>query len=131
VGLHEAAPTILQDEELFLKLIVGITCVCKFFGGRVQDHLLLFLGDFFNGVFCAFLNKEELKNTAKFVLVILAHVKNFLQNNPGEKQLPPVIFFLRFFISFLAVSLHDELKNTVKAFSKTRPEKKTQKTQKK
>jgi hypothetical protein len=35
---------------------------------------------------------------------------------------PPVVFPFDFFIAFLAVSLHEELKNTIKTFSEVRPE---------
>jgi hypothetical protein len=34
----------------------------------------------------------------------------------------PVVCFPRFFVSFLAVSLHEELKNTIKTFSRIKPE---------
>jgi hypothetical protein len=49
--------------------------------------------------------------------------------NPCQKLLAEKveIFFFpfpsNFFIAFLAVSLHEELKNTIKSFSKIKPEK--------
>jgi hypothetical protein len=40
----------------------------------------------------------------------------------GKKKLFPVVFPSNFFIALLAVSLHEEPKNTIKIFSKIRPE---------
>jgi hypothetical protein len=42
------------------------------------------------------------------------HVKNFLPKKLRGKNLFPVVFPFDFFISFLAVSLYEELKNTTK-----------------
>jgi hypothetical protein len=58
------------------------------------------------------------------------HVKNFWPKKLRKKNLFPVVFSHRFFfIAFLAVSLHEEPKNTIKIFSKIKPEnrKKSQK----
>jgi hypothetical protein len=55
--------------------------------------------------------------------------KLFTKKNEGKKLFSGHLF-LRFFLSrFFAVSLHDELKNTIKMLPKTRPEnlKKSQK----
>jgi hypothetical protein len=71
----------------------------------------------------------EFKNTIKNFFGKI-HVKNFWPKKVEKKKLfscrlSPSIFF----ISFLAVSLHEEPKNTIKTFSKIRPEnlKKSQK----
>jgi hypothetical protein len=51
------------------------------------------------------------------------HVKNFWPKKVEKKNLFPVVFSHRFFfIAFLTVSLHEEPKNTIKIFSKIRPE---------
>jgi hypothetical protein len=42
----------------------------------------------------------------------------FTKKVERETDLFPVVCFLSFFISFLAVFQHEELKNTTKAFSK-------------
>jgi hypothetical protein len=58
------------------------------------------------------------------------HVKNFWPKKLRKKNFFPVVFSHRFcFIAFLAVSLLEEPKNTIKIFSKIRPEnrKKSQK----
>jgi hypothetical protein len=58
------------------------------------------------------------------------YVKNFWPKKLREKNLFPFVFSHRFFfIAFLAVSLHEEPKNTIKIFPKIRPEnlKKSQK----
>jgi hypothetical protein len=46
-----------------------------------------------------------------------------------KKNFFPVVFSHRFFIAFLAVSQHEEPKNTIKIFSKIKPKnlKKSQK----
>jgi hypothetical protein len=49
------------------------------------------------------------------------HVKKKSQRSEGGKNFSLVIFFFDFFIAFLAVSLHEELKNTI-IFPKIRPE---------
>jgi hypothetical protein len=59
--------------------------------------------------------------------------KNTIQNFLGEVHVKKTLFLssfpIDFFIAFLAVSLHEEPKNTIKIFSKIRPEnlKKSQK----
>jgi hypothetical protein len=58
------------------------------------------------------------------------HVKNCWPKKLRKKKFFPVVFSHQFFfIAFLAVSLHEEPKNTIKIFSKIRPEnlKKSQK----
>ena len=72
----------------------------------------------------------EFKNTIKNFLGKI-YVKNFWPKKLREKKTFflssfPIDFFL---IAFLAVSLHEEPKNTIKIFSKIRPEnlKKSQK----
>jgi hypothetical protein len=58
------------------------------------------------------------------------HVKNFWPKKLREKKLFSCRLFPSiFFIAFLAVSLHEEPKNTIQIFSKIRPEnlKKSQK----
>jgi hypothetical protein len=64
--------------------------------------------------FCAFLNKGEFKNTIKNFLGEV-HVKNLWPKKFWGKKT------LAFFGRFLAVSLHEEPKNTIQIFSKTRP----------
>jgi hypothetical protein len=61
----------------------------------------------------------EIKNTTQ-TLFEKIHVKNFLQKKLGGGGgfLIPVVFPLRFFTAFLAVSLHEELKNTTQIFQK-------------
>jgi hypothetical protein len=50
------------------------------------------------------------------------YVENFLPKKLREQKIP-VVFPLRFFfIAFWAVSLHDELKNTIKTFKQIRHE---------
>jgi hypothetical protein len=71
----------------------------------------------------------EFKNTTKNLLGKV-HVKSFWPKKLRKKNFFPVVFsHLFFFIAFLAVSLHEEPKNTIKIFSKIRPEnrKKSQK----
>jgi hypothetical protein len=49
--------------------------------------------------------------------------KPFYKEVEGKNTFFPIVFFFFpsvLFIAFLAVSLHDELKNTTKRFSKTR-----------
>jgi hypothetical protein len=78
--------------------------------------------------FCAFLNKE-FKNAIKNFLG-KAHVKSFWPKKLRKNTFFPVVFPHRlFFNRVLAVSLHEEPKNTIKTFSKVRPEnlKKSQK----
>jgi Ca2+/H+ antiporter len=68
---------------------------------------------FFCGIFVRFSAK---KHHNYFLEKI--HVKNFLQKS--EEKDPPSLSrpwpFLRFFIAFLAVSLHADFKNTTKYF---------------
>ena len=69
----------------------------------------------------------EFKNTIKNFLGKI-YVKNFWPKKLRKKN--PFVFSHRnFFIAFLAVSLHEEPKNTIKIFPKIRPEnlKKSQK----
>jgi hypothetical protein len=64
----------------------------------------------------------EFKNTKKNFLGEI-HVKNFWPKKLRNKNFFPVVFSHRFFfIAFLAVSLHEEPKNTLKIFSKIGPE---------
>jgi hypothetical protein len=71
---------------------------------------------FFCGVFVRFStrgvqkHKKKLLGKSKMVLAEKAEKKNFF----------PVVFSHRFLIAFLAVSLHEEPKNTIKIFSKTK-----------
>jgi hypothetical protein len=52
------------------------------------------------------------------------HVKTFWPKKVEKKNFFPVVFSHRFFFNaFLAVSLHEEPKNTIKIFSKIKPEK--------
>jgi hypothetical protein len=55
--------------------------------------------------------------------------KNTIKSLLGEIFFPDIFFPSIFFIAFLAVSLHEELKDTIQIFSKIRPEnlKKSQK----
>jgi hypothetical protein len=66
----------------------------------------------------------EFKNTIKNFLGKI-HVKNFwpkkLRKN-NKKLFSCRLFPSIFFIAFLAVSLHEDPKNTIKIFSKIRPE---------
>jgi hypothetical protein len=58
------------------------------------------------------------------------HVKNFWPKKLTKQNFFPFVFSHRLLLSrFLAVSLHEEPKNTIKVFSKIRPEnlKKSQK----
>jgi hypothetical protein len=71
----------------------------------------------------------EFKRTTKNFLGEV-HIKNFWPKKlRGKKKIPVVFPHRLFFIAFLAVSLHEEPKNTIKMFSKIRPEnlKKSQK----
>jgi len=64
----------------------------------------------------------ELKNTSKNFFGEV-YVKNFWPKKLRKKNFFPFVFSHRiFFIAFLAVSLHEEPKNTIKIFSKIRPE---------
>jgi hypothetical protein len=96
--------------------------------GRYLLFFLVFLFEIFYGVFVRFSTRGVQKHHKK--LFGESPVKNFGPKKLRENKL----FFLRlfpsiFFIAFLAVSLHEEPKNTIKIFSKIRPEnlKKTQK----
>jgi hypothetical protein len=52
------------------------------------------------------------------------HVKSFWPKKLRKKNFFPFVFSHRFFfIAFLAVSLHEDSKNTINIFSKIRPEK--------
>jgi hypothetical protein len=63
----------------------------------------------------------KFKNTIKNFLGEI-HVKKFWPKKL-RKNFFPVVFSRRFFlIAFLAVSLHEEPKNTIKIFSTIRPE---------
>jgi hypothetical protein len=64
----------------------------------------------FNGIFVRF-STRGVKNTIKNFLGEV-NVKNVLQKKLRKKNFFPVVFFLRFFIAFFAVSLCEELKNT-------------------
>jgi hypothetical protein len=71
----------------------------------------------------------EFKNTIKNLLGKV-YVKNFWPKKLRKQNFFPFVFSHRFFfIAFLAVSLHEEPKNTIKIFSKIIPEnpKKSQK----
>ena len=78
--------------------------------------------DFFYGVFVRFstrgVQKHHKKNLGKI------HVKNFWPKKMREKKLFSFRLFPSTFVlsRFLAVSLHEEPKNTIKIFSKIRPE---------
>jgi hypothetical protein len=79
---------------------------------------------FFWWYFCAFFNKQqgELKNTTKAFWKSPCRKLFTKKLRGGGGDFVPVIFVLRFcFIAFLAVLLHEELKNTIKIFSKMRP----------
>ena len=95
--------------------------------GRYLPFILFFI----SWRFCAFLNQGEFKNTIKIKNVLgKVHVKNFWPKKLRKKNFFPFVFSHRFFlIAFLAVSLHEEPKNTIKIFSQIRPEnlKKSQK----
>jgi hypothetical protein len=53
--------------------------------------------------------------------------QKLLAEKVEKKNFFPVVFSHRFFlIAFLAVSLHEEPKNTIKIFSKIRPENRKQ-----
>jgi hypothetical protein len=70
----------------------------------------------------------EFKNTKKNFLGKI-HVKNFWPKKLRKTKKSCRLFPSIFFIAFLAVSLHEDPKNTIKIFSKIRPEnlKKSQK----
>jgi hypothetical protein len=71
----------------------------------------------------------EFKNTIKNFFGKI-HVKHFWPKKVEKNNFFPVVFSHRFFlIVFLAVSLYEEPKNTIKIFSKIKPEnlKKSQK----
>jgi hypothetical protein len=65
-----------------------------------------------DGVFVRFSAKGVASKTPQTTFWGKSMSTTFYPKNEGEKGLFPVIFFLRFFIAFLAVSLHEELKNT-------------------
>jgi hypothetical protein len=70
----------------------------------------------------------EFKNTINFFWG--KYMSKTFGRKKLRKKLFPVVFFHRFFfISFLAVSLHEEPKNTIQIFSEIKPEnlKKSQK----
>jgi hypothetical protein len=64
----------------------------------------------------------EFKNTIK-KFSGKAHVKNFWPKKMREFVFSCRLFPSIFFIAFLAVSLHEEPENTIKIFSKIKPEK--------
>jgi hypothetical protein len=90
------------------------------------------VGPFIIYLLMAFLcvsHQGEFKNTTKNFLGEI-HVKNFWPKKLRKKQLFSFRLFPSIFlIAFLAVSLHEEPQNTIKRFSKIRPEnlKKSQK----
>jgi hypothetical protein len=103
----------------------------KTFGRKFEGKKNPFIFSLFPWRFCAFLNTQqgEFKKATKNFLG-KAHVKNFWPKKLRKQNFFPVVFSHRFFfIAFLAVSLHEEPKNTIKIFSKIRPEnrKKSQK----
>jgi hypothetical protein len=82
-----------------------------------------FFGDFFYGVFVRFSTRRVQKHHKK--LFGKVHVKNFWPKKLRKKKLVSCRLFPSIFlIAFLAVSLHEEPKNTIKIFSKIRPKKK-------
>jgi hypothetical protein len=95
---------------------------------KVEKKNTFFLSSF-PMAFLAVSQQGQFKNTIENFLGKV-HVKNFWPKKLRKKTFFlssfPIDFFL---IAFLAVSLHEEPKNTIKIFSKTRPEnrKKSQK----
>jgi hypothetical protein len=79
----------------------------------VGKYLLFFL--LFFMVFLCVSQQGEFKNTIKNVLEKI-HVKNFWPKTLRDFCFFPFVFSRRFFIAFLAVSLHEELENTTKLF---------------
>jgi hypothetical protein len=72
--------------------------------------------------FCAFLNKGEFKNTTKLFEESPCQKLLAEKVDSGvEKSFFPVGSLRLFLIAFLAVSLHEEPKNTIKIFSKIKP----------
>jgi hypothetical protein len=79
--------------------------------------------------FCAFFNTGVQKHQNKLFGVSPSQ-KLLAEKVERKKNYFPVVFSHRFFlIAFLTVSLHEEPKNTITIFSKTRPQnlKKSQK----
>jgi hypothetical protein len=108
----------------------------KLFGGNTCQKLLaekveiffVFPFRLYPALLCVS-QQGEFKNTIKHFLGEI-HVKNFWQKKLRKKNFFPFVFSHRFFfIAFLAVSLNEEPKNTIKIFSQIRPEnlKKSQK----
>jgi hypothetical protein len=96
-------------------------------GRYLSVFLLIFI--IFLMAFLCVSQQGEFKNTKKNFLGKV-YVKNFWPKKLGKKNFFPSVFSHRiFFYRVLAVSLHEEPKNTTKIFSKIRPEnlKKTQK----
>jgi hypothetical protein len=86
---------------------------------------------FFNGVFVRFSTRGVQKHHTK--LFWGSPCRKLFAKKVEKKNFVPVVcrFSFSFFLTaFLAVSLHDELKNTTKMCSKTRPENLTKKPQK-
>jgi hypothetical protein len=76
-----------------------------------------------HGVFVRFSTRGVQKHHKNFLGEV--HVKNFWPKKLRKKNFFPVVcrlFPSIFLIAFLAVSLHEEPKNTIKIFSKIRPE---------
>jgi hypothetical protein len=84
-----------------------------------------FWGNCFYGVFVRFSTRGVQKHQKNFFGE--DHLKNFWAKK--LRFFLAVVFPSIFFIAFLAVSLHEEPKNTIKIFSKIKPEnlKKSQK----
>jgi hypothetical protein len=88
---------------------------------QVGRYLFFFFGDFVYGVFVHFSTRGVQK-----------HHDHLFGENPCQKLLAEKVekqklfsfrlFPSMFFIAFLAVFLHEEPKNTIKMFSKIRPE---------
>jgi hypothetical protein len=70
--------------------------------------------------FCVYQQGEFKKNTKTFGGKSMS--KPLSKTIEGKKTCFLSFFSFGFFIAFLAVSLHDELKNTMDIFSKNRPE---------
>jgi hypothetical protein len=69
-----------------------------------------------------FVSQEgELKNAIKTFGEVHVKYKYFLPKKLRKKKNPDVFSPWCFFIAFLAVALHEELKNTTIVFPKTRP----------
>ena len=82
---------------------------------------------FVNGIFVRFSTRGVQKHHKQILGEI--HVESFLPKKLRKQKCMPFFFLRLFFIAFLAVSLHEEPKNTIKIFPKIRPEnlKKSQK----